>query len=332
MAKKTEKTLDQALEHINSEFGSGSIFRLAEAPTFGIECMPTGILPLDLALGDRGGLPRGRITEIYGPLASGKTTILLTAIAEAQKRDETCAFIDAEHALDLDYAKALGVKVDDLLISQPMYGEEAFSIMEALAETETISIIGVDSVAALLPRGMIDGSYGDAFVGMHPKFMSQSLGKLVRVASGGDTAIVFINQLRENIGKTYGPSEYTPGGKALGYYSSVRLDVRRIATLKDSEDEAIANRTKVKVVKSKVGRPYQSCEFDIEYGVGVPRENCLVDLGVQYGLIVKKGAWFASADGENLGQGKAKATAHLVATPELADELERRIKEIASDS
>ena len=270
---------------------------------------------------------RGRITEIFGPPQSGKTTIALTTIAKAQERGEICAFIDAEDAFDPDYATTLGADPDKLLVSQPTTGEEGFYIMEKLCRTGEISIIVVDSVAALLPRSMIEGEYGEAFVGMHPKFMSQSVGKLTHWISEGNTAVIFLNQLRESIGKTYGPTEYRPGGKAVPYYSSVGLDVRRIATIKDPKtDDPIASRTKVKVVKNKVGIPYRQCEFDIEYGIGVPRENRLLDLGLTYGLMLQKGAWFASAKtGENIGQGKAKAAAFLKDNPEFADELETEI-------
>jgi recombination protein RecA len=328
MPKTPSYSLETAMADIDKEYGTGAIFRMGEDPDFGIDCVSTGILPLDIALGKRGGLPLGRFTEIYGPQGSGKTTIVLSAIALAQAKGNTCAFIDAEHAIDPTYAAAIGVNVDELLIAQPDTGEEAFTAIEKLARTGEVSIIGVDSVAALLPRSMIEGNYGEAFVGMHPKFMSQSLGKLKGVASGGSTAIVFINQLRESIGKQFGSPEYTPGGKALGYYSSVRLDVRRIETLKDS-DGAFANRTRVKVVKNKVGIPYKMCEFDLEYGVGIPREGCLIDLGITYGLVIQNGSWFATADGEKLGQGRSNAMHALFENTQLATELEGNIREAA---
>lgn len=331
MVKEKTETLDEALATIDKEWGKGSIFVLAESPETDIECMSTGILPLDVALGVRAGIPRGRITEIFGPPQSGKTTIVLTTIAEAQKRGETCAFIDAEHAFDPAYARTLGVDPDRLLMSQPDTGEQAFFTMEHLCKTKQVSVIGVDSVAALLPRNMREGDYGDAFVGMHPKFMSQSVPKLVPHIDNGVTAVMFINQLRKSIGVQYGNPEYRPGGNAVPYYSSVGLDVRKIRTDKDKNDDPFSSRTKVKVVKSKVGIPYKVCEFDLEYGVGVPRANCIIDLGVEYGLIIQKGAWFATANGENIGQGKQNAIAWLNGHPEESAEIERQILEAVSE-
>ena len=326
MAKK-DNSLDQALADIDKEWGTGSIFRMSESPELDIECVSTGILPLDLALGARRGLPRGRLTEIYGAQGAGKTTIVLMTLAEAQRQGHTCAFVDAEAALDPIYAAALGVDVDSLLISQPGTGEEAFYILEKLAQTNSVSFVGVDSVAALLPRAMIEGSYGDAFVGMHPKFMSQSLGKLKGIANEGNMGVLFINQIRKSIGVTYGSGEYTPGGQALGFYASVRLDARRIETIKDADKNPLANRTRVKVIKNKIGLPYRQCEFDLEYGIGVPPEGCLIDLALDLGLIVQKGAWFATDYGESLAQGREKLKEKLRTDRDLFDGLDKRVRE-----
>lgn len=331
MKEKKNETLDEALASIDKEFGAGSIFRLAEAPQIDIECIPTGILPLDLALPPNRGVPRGRIVEIFGPPQSGKTTIVLTTIAEAQRRGETCAFLDAEHAFDPAYSRLLGVNPDTLLVSQPNTGEEAFFTMEKLCRTGEVSVIGVDSVAALLPRSMIEGDYGEAFVGMHPKFMSQSVGKLINWIDEGRSTVFFINQLRESIGKQFGPTEYRPGGKAVPYYSSVGLDVRRIETLKGTDGNPMASRTRVKVVKNKTGIPYRTCEFDLEYGVGVPRMNCILDLALDCGLVTLNGSWFATVHGEKLGQGRTKALEWLHENTSAADDMEYEIKELAND-
>jgi len=327
MAKKANETsLEDVLKEINDQFGPNSIVRLNGDSIVPVETISTGILPLDLALGV-GGLPRGRIVEFYGPPSSGKSTLALHAIAEAQARGLVCAYVDAEHAFDSIYAKAIGVDIDQLLFSQPNNAEEGLEITIRLTESNKVALIVVDSVAALVPRAEIEGEMGDAHVGKHPRLMGQALRKMTGFVSKTNTLVIFINQLRESIGKMYGPTEYTPGGKALPYYASVRLDVRRIQTIKTG-DEATANRTRVKVVKNKVAPPLKEAEFDLQYGVGVPKANALVDCALDFGLIKKSGAWFAY-EGEQIGQGKAKASAFIAARPEMYEEIYGRVIQAA---
>ena len=296
--------------------------RLNDAAVTPVDTISTGILPLDLALGV-GGLPRGRIVEFYGPPSSGKSTLALHAIAEAQAEGLVCAYVDAEHAIDPIYARAIGVDLDQLLLSQPNTAEQGLEITIQLVESGKIALVVVDSVAALVPQAEIEGEMGDAHIGRQAKLMGQGLRKMTGMVSKTNTLVIFINQLRESIGKMYGPSEYTPGGKALPYYASVRLDVRRIQTLKTG-DEATANRTRVKVVKNKVAPPLKQAEFDLEYGVGVPKANALVDCALEFGIIKKSGAWFAY-EGEQIGQGKNKASAFIGSRPEMYAEIYERV-------
>lgn len=329
-AKKDPKTMDKnealetALKKIEKDFGKGSIMRLGEAAAnMNIETISTGILPLDVALGV-GGVPRGRIVEVFGPESSGKTTVTLHMVAEAQRTGGIAAFIDAEHALDPVYAKKLGVDIDNLLISQPDTGEQALDIVEALVRSGAVDIIVVDSVAALVPKAEIDGDMGDSIVGMHARLMSRAMRKLTGIISKSKTIAVFINQIREKVGVMFGSPETTTGGRALKFYSSVRLDVRRGDTLKAGSD-SIGNRTKVRVVKNKVAPPFKLAEFDIMFGEGVSRLACLLDMGVELDIVDKSGAWF-SYDGNRLGQGKEKAKDSLTANPALADEIENKIR------
>ena len=317
MARKSQDTrdsLESVIQQINKDFGDGALIRLDSNAVQGVEVISTGILPLDLALGV-GGLPRGRIVEFFGPPSSGKSTVAMHAVAEAQKNGLLCAYVDAEHALDPVYAKALGVDLNELLLSQPNNAEQGLEITIRLAETGKVALIIVDSVAALVPRAEIEGEVGDAHVGLQPRLMGQALRKLVGPAFDNNVTIIFINQLRESIGKIYGPTEYTPGGKALPYYSSMRLDIRRIQTIKQG-DEATANRTRVKVVKNKLAAPYKQAEFDLVYGIGVPKELALLDCAIDFGVLKKSGAWITYA-GEMLGQGREKARVRLVEDPEL---------------
>ena len=312
MAEEREKALDMALGQIEKQFGKGSIMRMGDNINMGIEAIPTGALSLDLALGI-GGLPRGRIVEIFGPESSGKSTLAMHVVAEAQRNGGICAYIDAEHAMDPVYAKAIGVNVDDLLISQPDTGEQALEIADMLIRSGALDMIVIDSVAALTPRAEIEGEMGDTHVGLQARLMSQALRKLTGTLNKSDTIAVFINQLREKIGVLYGSPETTPGGRALKFYSSVRLDIRRIETIKDGA-EMIGNRTRVKVVKNKVSRPFQQAEFDIMYGTGISREGSLLDVAVDLGFIKKSGAWF-TYEGEQLGQGRENAKAFLGENP-----------------
>jgi len=324
MAEK-DKALEIAIAQIERQFGKGSIMRLGDAAAkFNIEVIPTGALPLDLALGV-GGVPRGRIIEIFGPESSGKTTVALHIVAEAQKLGGTAAFIDAEHALDPNYAKNLGVDTDNLLISQPDTGEQALEIAEALVRSGAIDVIVIDSVAALVPKAEIDGEMGDAHVGLQARLMSQALRKLAGAISKSKTVAIFINQLREKVGVMFGNPETTPGGRALKFYASVRLEVRKSEMLKQGE-EMFGNRTKVKVVKNKVAPPFKQAEFDIIYGEGISQEGCVLDLAVEEGLVQKSGAWF-SYKNERLGQGRENAKQFLREHPELLKELERQIKQ-----
>ncbi len=318
-----EKALEAALAQIEKAHGKGSVMRLGEDVRQPIEVIPTGSIALDVALGI-GGLPRGRVVEIYGPESSGKTTVALHAIASAQSTGGICAFIDAEHALDPDYAQKLGVDTDALLVSQPDNGEQALEIADMLVRSGALALIVIDSVAALTPRAEIEGEMGDSHVGLQARLMSQALRKMTGALSGANTTAIFINQLREKIGVMFGSPETTTGGRALKFYASIRLDVRRIETLKDGT-EAVGNRTRVKVVKNKVAPPFKQAEFDIVYGQGISREGSLIDLGVEEGLIRKAGAWF-TYEGEQLGQGKENARTHLRRNPEIALEIEQRIK------
>ncbi|GAB4066264.1 recombinase RecA [Angustibacter speluncae] len=319
-----DKALDTALSQIDRQFGKGSVMRLGDEVRAPIATIPTGAIALDVALGI-GGLPRGRVVEIYGPESSGKTTVALHAVANAQKAGGIAAFIDAEHALDPEYAKRLGVDTDALLVSQPDTGEQALEIADMLIRSGALDIIVIDSVAALVPRAEIEGEMGDSHVGLQARLMSQALRKITGALSNSGTTAIFINQLREKIGVMFGSPETTTGGKALKFYASVRLDVRRIETLKDGT-EPVGNRTRVKVVKNKVSPPFKQAEFDILYGQGISREGGLIDMGVEHGFVRKSGAWY-TYDGDQLGQGKENARAFMRDNPDLADELEKKIKE-----
>lgn len=318
------KALDMALGQIEKQFGKGSIMKLGEASAkMVVEVIPTGSLALDIALGV-GGVPRGRIIEIYGPESSGKTTVALHVIAEAQKMGGTAAFIDAEHALDPVYAKALGVNIDDLLVSQPDTGEQALEICEALVRSGAIDVVVIDSVAALVPRAEIEGEMGDSHVGLHARLMSQALRKLTGAISKSRTCVIFINQIREKVGVMFGNPETTTGGRALKFYATIRMDVRRQETLKQGQD-MIGNRTRVKVVKNKVAPPFKQADFDIMYGEGISREGNIIDVGAEMDIINKSGAWY-SFDGERLGQGKENVKEFLKQHPEICNEIEQRIR------
>lgn len=318
------KALDLAMRQIEKDFGKGSIMKLGEASSkMNIEVIPTGALSLDIALGV-GGIPRGRVIEIYGPESSGKTTVALHMIAEAQKLGGYAAFIDAEHALDPEYARRLGVDVDNLLISQPDNGEQALEIADALVRSGAIDIIVIDSVAALVPRAEIEGEMGDSHVGLQARLMSQALRKLTGLIAKSKCATVFINQIREKVGVMFGNPETTTGGRALKFYATVRMDVRRVETLKNGND-MIGSRTRVKIVKNKVAPPFKQAEFDIMYGEGVSHEGCIVDLGVELELITKSGAWYSYGD-VRLGQGKEKAKEYLKDNPQLLQEIENKIR------
>jgi recombination protein RecA len=319
-----DKALDTAIAQIDKQFGKGSIMRLGDEDRPPIAVIPTGSVALDLALGV-GGLPRGRVVEIYGPESSGKTTVALHAVANAQAAGGICAFIDAEHALDPSYAEKLGVDTDALLVSQPDNGEQALEIADMLVRSGALDLVVIDSVAALTPRAEIEGEMGDSHVGLQARLMSQALRKMTSALAAAGTTAIFINQLREKIGVMFGSPETTTGGKALKFYASVRLDVRRIETLKDGQ-EMVGNRTRVKVVKNKVAPPFKQAEFDILYGQGISREGSLLDMGVETGLVRKAGAWF-TYDADQLGQGKENARNYLKNNPEVANELERKIKE-----
>jgi recombination protein RecA len=319
-----EKALDLALANIEKQFGKGSLMKLGDAAAVNIAAIPTGALSLDLALGI-GGIPRGRVIEVYGPESSGKTTVALHAVAECQKQGGIAAFIDAEHALDPQYARALGVDINELLVSQPDTGEQALEIASMLIRSSAVDLIVVDSVAALTPKAEIEGDMGDSHVGLQARLMSQALRKIAGDLHRSDTAIIFINQLREKIGVMFGSPETTPGGRALKFYSSVRLDVRRIETLKDGTD-AVGNRVRVKVVKNKVAPPFRQAEFDIIYGEGISKQGSLIDVGVEEGIIRKAGAWY-TYDGEQLGQGKENARTFLKEHEDVALEIEKKVKE-----
>ncbi len=317
-----EKALDTALAQIDRQFGKGSVMRLGSDERAPVAVIPTGSIALDVALGI-GGLPRGRIVEIYGPESSGKTTLTLHAIANAQRAGGIAAFIDAEHALDPEYAKKLGVDIDSLLVSQPDTGEQALEIADMLVRSGSIDLIVIDSVAALVPRAEIEGEMGDSHVGLQARLMSQALRKLTGGLSTTNTTMIFINQLREKIGVFFGSPETTAGGKALKFYASVRLDIRRIETLKDGSD-AVGNRTRVKVVKNKMAPPFKQAEFDILYGVGISREGSLIDFGVEHEIVRKSGAWY-TYEGDQLGQGKENSRNFLLENPKIANEIEKRI-------
>ena len=317
------KALDVALANIEKDFGKGAVMRLGDDNRPPIQVIPSGNIAIDVALG-LGGFPRGRIVEIYGPESSGKTTVALHAIAEAQRQGGIAAFIDAEHALDPVYARKLGVDTDNLLVSQPDTGEQALEITDMLVRSGAIDIIVVDSVAALTPKAEIDGEMGDSHVGLQARLMSQALRKMTGALSHTGTTAIFINQLREKIGVMFGSPETTTGGKALKFYASVRCDVRRIQTLKDGQD-AVGNRTRLKVVKNKVSPPFKQAVFDIIYGEGISREGSLIDMGVDNGIVKKSGSWF-TYEGDQLGQGKEKARMHLRENPEIAQEIEVKIK------
>ena len=316
------KALEAALAQIEKQHGKGSVMRLGDRVGIPMDIIPTGSIALDIALGI-GGLPRGRVVEIYGPESSGKTTVALHAVANAQKAGGICAFIDAEHALDPDYAKKLGVDTDALLVSQPDNGEQALEIADMLVRSGALAHVVIDSVAALTPRAEIEGEMGDSHVGLQARLMSQALRKMTGALSNANTTAIFINQLREKIGVMFGSPETTTGGRALKFYSSIRLDVRRIETLKDGTD-MVGNRTRVKVAKNKVAPPFKQAEFDILYGEGISREGSLIDLGVEHGIIRKAGAWF-TYEADQLGQGKENARTFLKANPEMADKIEHLI-------
>ncbi|WP_033344748.1 recombinase RecA [Catenuloplanes japonicus] len=319
-----EKALELALAQIDKQFGKGSVMRLGEKPHVQMEIIPTGSIALDVALGV-GGLPRGRVVEVYGPESSGKTTVALHAVANVQKAGGIAAFIDAEHALDPEYAKALGVDTDALLVSQPDTGEQALEIVDMLVRSGALDVIVIDSVAALVPRAEIEGEMGDSHVGLQARLMSQALRKITGILNNSNTTAIFINQLREKIGVMFGSPETTTGGRALKFYASVRLDVRRIESLKDGTD-VVGNRTRVKVVKNKVAAPFKQAEFDIMYGKGISREGSLIDVGVEQSIIRKSGAWY-TYDGDQLGQGKEKAREFLKENPDVAAEIEKKILE-----
>ena len=317
-----DKALETALAQIEKQFGKGSVMRLGDENRPPIQVIPTGSVAVDVALGV-GGLPRGRIIEIYGPESSGKTTLALHAIANAQKLGGIAAFIDAEHALDPEYAQKLGVDIDALLVSQPDTGEQALEIADMLVRSGAISLIVIDSVAALVPRAEIEGEMGDSHMGLQARLMSQALRKLTGALSNSGTTMIFINQLRDKIGVMFGSPETTTGGKALKFYASVRIDIRRIEALKDGTD-IVGNRTRVKIVKNKVAPPFKQAEFDILYGHGISREGSLIDMGVDQGIVKKSGAWY-TYENDQLGQGKENARQFLIDNPELANEIETKI-------
>jgi recombination protein RecA len=318
-----QKALDTALAQIERQFGKGSVMKMSDRTATPIEVIPTGSIALDIALGI-GGIPRGRVVEIFGPESSGKTTLTLHAIANAQKSGGIAAFIDAEHAFDAEYAKKLGVDIDALLVSQPDTGEQALEIMDMLVRSGALDLIVVDSVAALVPRAEIEGEMGDSHMGLQARLMSQALRKITGALSQTKTTAIFINQLRDKIGVFFGSPETTTGGKALKFYASVRLDIRRIETLKDGQD-AVGNRTRVKVVKNKMAPPFKQAEFDIIYGTGISREGSLIDLGSEVGIVKKSGAWY-TYEADQLGQGKENARTFLIDNPDLANEIEGKIR------
>jgi len=318
-----KKALEMALNQIEKQFGKGAVMKLGESAHMNVEVIPTGSLSLDIALGV-GGVPRGRIIEIFGPESSGKTTVALHMIAEAQKAGGEAAFIDAEHALDPKYAKKLGVDIDNLIVSQPDTGEQALEIAEALVRSGAIDIIVIDSVAALVPKAEIDGEMGDSHIGLQARLMSQALRKLAGIISKSRTTTVFINQLREKVGVMFGSPEVTPGGRALKFYSSIRLDVRRIESIKQGND-IVGNRTRVKVVKNKIAPPFKEAEFDIVYGEGISREGGILDIAVNMEIVNKSGSWF-SYNGQRIGQGRENSKQYLKENPALCLEIEKLVR------
>ncbi|MEV1291662.1 recombinase RecA [Pseudonocardia sp. NPDC049635] len=323
-APDREKALELALAQIEKNHGKGSVMRLGDQTRAPVSAISTGSIALDVALGV-GGIPRGRVIEIYGPESSGKTTVALHAVANAQAAGGVAAFIDAEHALDPEYAKALGVNTDELLVSQPDTGEQALEIADMLIRSGALDLIVIDSVAALVPRAEIEGEMGDSHVGLQARLMSQALRKITGALNSSGTTMIFINQLREKIGVMFGSPETTTGGKALKFYASVRMDIRRIETLKDGTD-MVGSRTRVKVVKNKVAPPFKQAEFDVLYGIGISKEGSLIDVGVEQGIIRKSGAWY-TYEGDQMGQGKENARKFLKENPDVAAEVEKRIKE-----
>jgi recombination protein RecA len=323
MSVEREKALDMALAQIDKQFGKGSIMRMGEKGSMAIEAVATGALALDVALGV-GGLPRGRVVEIFGPESSGKSTLAMHVVAEAQRNGGICAYIDAEHAMDPVYARAIGVDIDQLLISQPDTGEQALEIADMLIRSGALDVVVIDSVAALTPRAEIEGDMGDSHVGLQARLMSQALRKLTANLNRTNTIMIFINQLREKIGVMFGSPETTPGGRALKFYSSVRLDIRRIESIKDGA-ELVGSRTRVKVVKNKVAPPFKQAEFDIMYGKGISREGSLLDMAVEMSIIKKSGAWF-TYEGEQLGQGRENAKSFLAANPEIMVEVSEKVR------
>ncbi len=319
-----DKALEAAISQIEKQFGKGSVMRMGENLSLGIEAISTGAMALDLALGV-GGLPRGRIVEVFGPESSGKSTLALHVVAEAQRNGGICAYIDAEHAMDPVYAAAIGVDIDELLVSQPDTGEQALEIADMLIRSGAIDVLVVDSVAALTPRAEIEGEMGDSHVGLQARLMSQALRKITATLSKSRTIAIFINQLREKIGVMYGSPETTPGGRALKFYSSVRLDIRRVESIKDGA-EIVGNRTRVKVVKNKCAPPFRTAEFDIMYGKGISREGSILDVAVDLGIVKKSGAWY-TYEGEQVGQGRENAKQFLRESPELLVELDERIRQ-----
>ncbi|HWM91481.1 MAG TPA: recombinase RecA [Thermoanaerobaculia bacterium] len=318
------KAIDGALSQIERQFGKGSIMRLGQRETLVMEAIPTGSISVDAAIGI-GGFPRGRVVEVYGPESSGKTTLALSVVGQAQKRGGIAAFIDAEHALDAEYARKLGVDIDNLLVSQPDSGEQALEIAEMLVRSNAVDIIVVDSVAALVPKAELEGEMGDSHVGLQARLMSQALRKLTAIVAKSKTCLIFINQIREKIGVMFGNPETTTGGRALKFYASVRIDIRRIASLKDGE-EVTGARAKVKVVKNKCAAPFRQAEFDIDYGEGISRTGELVDLGVEHKLVIKSGAWYSYGD-LRLGQGRENSKQFLKDNADLAEEIEMKLRE-----
>jgi recombination protein RecA len=323
-AKAKDAALQAAFTHIEREFGAGSLMRLGDDSAIAVEAIPTGALSLDLALGI-GGVPRGRIVEIFGPESSGKTTLIYHIIAEAQALGGVCAFVDTEHAIDPIYARNIGVDIDELLVSQPDYGEQALEIVDVLVRSGAVDVVAVDSVAALTPRAELEGQMGEVQVGLQARLMSQAMRKLAGNLSRANTVCLFTNQIREKIGVSFGSPETQPGGRALKFYSSQRLDIRRIETLKEGT-EAVGNRVRVKVVKNKVAAPFRQAEFDVEYGVGISREGCLLDLGLEHELITKSGSFFSYGE-LRLGQGRINTKQYLVDNPDLAAEIEKLVYE-----